>query len=584
MFMYRKYETTRTTLSTTTFFLITGIKENFIVLILEFSPIPWSITMATSIVPLNPVRAPAGPSPPSAEQRYWKSFKNHLLLPSPAGFSVTSISHPGSSTTFSQSNTDAFAVTSGTRIQLYSVRTRKPTKTITRFQDVARSGDIRKDGRVLVAGEDTGRIQVFDMGSRAILKTWDTHKQPTWVTKFSPTELTRVLSASDDKTVRLWDLPSGDPINTFVGHDDYVRCANFVPGSMAHLVVSGSYDSTVKLWDPRAGTSSSIMTFKHAAPVEDVLPMSSGTMLLAASGNSVSVLDMVAGRPLQMLSNHQKTVTSLDLASGGRRVLSGGLDGHVKVYETTGWNVVSTSKYPAPILSLRMVGTGSIDQTDQTDRHLVVGMSSGVLSIRTRLTSSQAAKEEQRERGMNALLAGDLGSHDAKIAKRKRVAADKRRLDMVGEGTDVVIAHASNLKTSRERPWQKHLRHGRSAAALDEVLGNKSFEHGPVNVLTLLLTLRHRGSMREALEGRDENSVQPILRWVCNHIFDTRYVSICIEVGMHLLELYSDYIGYSAELREGFRTLHRRVTVEVERAQVAWETSGALESLMDSGA
>lgn len=548
------------------------------------SPSSQSTAMASQIAPLRPVRAPTGPSPHSAEQRYWKSFKNHLLLPSPAGFAVTSINHPGPSTTLPQPSTDTFAVTSGTRIQLYSVRTRKPTKTITRFQDVARSGDIRKDGRVLVAGEDTGRIQVFDMGSRAILKTWDTHKQPTWVTKFSATEMTRVLSASDDKTVRLWDLPSGDPLNTFVGHEDYVRCANFVPGSMAHLVASGSYDSTVKLWDPRAGTNSAIMTFKHAAPVESVLPMSSGTMLLAASGNSVSVLDMVAGRPLQMLSNHQKTVTSLDLASGGRRVISGGLDGHVKVYETTGWNVVSTSKYPAPILSLKMVGTGGAEQAEQADRHLVVGMSSGVLSIRTRLTSSQAAKEEQREKATNAMLAGDLASYDAKLAKRKRMVADKKKLDMVGEGADVLIANSSSAKNTKERPWQKNLRHGRSAVALDEVLSNKTHEHGPVNVLTLLLTLRHRGTMREALEGRDENSVQPILRWVCNHIFDTRYVSICIEVGMHLLELYSDFIGYSAELREGFRTLHRRVTVEVERAQVAWETSGALESLMDGGA
>lgn len=535
--------------------------------------------MATPIVPLRPERAPTGPSPVSAEQRYWKSFKNHLLLPSPTGFAVTSISHPGSSTALAQPNTDAFAVTSGTRIQLYSVRTRKPIKTITRFQDVARSGDIRKDGRVLVAGEDTGRIQVFDMGSRAILKTWDTHKQPTWVTKFSATDMTRVLSASDDKTVRLWDLPSGDPVNNFVGHDDYVRCANFIPGSMAHLVASGSYDSTVKLWDPRAGTNSAIMTFKHAAPIEAVLPMSSGTMLLAASGNSISVLDMVAGRPLQMLSNHQKTVTSLDLASGGRRVISGGLDGHVKVYETTEWNVVSTSKYPAPILSLRMIGSGG--GVEQADRHLVVGMSTGVLSIRTRLSSSQAAKEEERAKGMDAMLAGEMTSHEAKIAKRKRLAADKGKLDRGEEGADVLITHDSATKIQRERPWQKKLRHGHSAAALDEVLGNKSFEHGPANVLTLLLALRHRGIMREALEGRDEISVQPVLRWACNHIFDTRYVSICIEVGMHLLELYSDFIGYSAELREGFRTLHRRVKVEVERAQIAWETSGALESLMN---
>ena len=39
------------------------------------------------------------------------------------------------------------------------------------------------------------------------------------------------------------------------------------------------------------------------------------------------VLDLVAAKPIHLLRNHQKTVTALALASGGRRVVAGGLDG-----------------------------------------------------------------------------------------------------------------------------------------------------------------------------------------------------------------------------------------------------------------
>ncbi|PKS08875.1 hypothetical protein jhhlp_003487 [Lomentospora prolificans] len=461
--------------------------------------------MALELIPPKPLRQPSALSALTAEQRYWKSFKNQLLIPSPTSFAITHISSPPIGST-----NDTFAVTSGTRVQIYSGRTRKLTKTITRFQDVARSGDIRKDGRVLVAGEDTGRIQVFDIGSRAVLKTWTVHKQPVWLTRFSPIDLTAVLSASDDRTVRLWDLPSGEPVNTFFGHTDYVRCASFIPASMSHLLASGGYDSTVKVWDPRSGATSPVMTFKHAAPVEDVLPLPSGTTLLAASGNTISVLDMVAARPLQTMSNHQKTVTSLSLASSGRRFIAGGLDGHVKVYETVGWNVVSTAKYHSPILAVSIIGSGEC--VDHVDRHLVAGLSSGVLSIRTRLSAKESAKERQREKNMDAILAGTAESHEAKLAKRKRQKAEKRKLDLVGESADVILAEEQRqVAPKKERPWQKKLRRGLFAAALDDLLDPKGLDHGPINILTLLLALRHRGAVRDALSGRDENSVQPIL-------------------------------------------------------------------------
>ena len=559
--------------------------------------------MAAEVIPLSQLKLASGPSAVTPEQKYWKSFKNpklhtstaswpisHISFPTPASASGTTTAAASSSLATAAKSNDLFAVTSGPRVDVYSIRKREPLKTIGRFESVARSGEIRADSRVLVAGDDSGKMQVFDVagGTRAaILKTWHIHKQPVWVTKWCPSELTTLMSASDDKTVRLWDLPSNQPSRTFSGHQDYVRCGTFMPGPGSHgnTLVSGSYDGTVRLWDPRS-PGGSILTFKHSAPVESVLPLSSGTTLLAAYENNISVLDLIAAKPLHLISNHQKTVTSLCLASDGRRVVSGGLDGHVKVFETGGWNVVAGSKYPSPILSLSVVSAGA----NHADRHLAVGMQSGVLSIRTRLTGAGANRDRDRAAEHAALESGPgaIARLDARRDRRARLAAADRSMEVLGESVDFVIA--SNPKTaaagtkrgrrSRPQAWQKDFRRRRYAQALDGVL--EAAAPDPLIVLSLLVALRHRSALREALEGRDEVSVQPVLRWATRHIVDPRYVSVCVDVGLHLLDLYGEFVGGSAELADGFRMLRMRVNREAEKAQMACQTGGMLESLFTS--
>lgn len=559
------------------------------------TPFSSSFKMAAEVRPLQQLRLPSGPTPITAEQRYWKTFKNQKSHTTTASWGVTHISFPSPYAASSSSSTsavtqarnnDLFAVTAGPRIDVYSIRKREPLKTIARFDTVARSGEIRADSRVLVAGDDSGKMQVFDVagGARAtVLKTWHVHKQPVWVVRWAPADLTTLMSASDDKTVRLWDLPGQQPIRQFVGHQDYVRSGAFMPGGLgasSNMLVTGSYDATVRIWDARV-PDGSVLAFKHAAPVEEVLPLPTGTTVLAAADNAISVLDLVAAKPLRVITNHQKTVTSLCLASNGRRVVSGGLDGHVKVFETGSWNVVAGTKYPSPILSLGVITAGA----NAADRHLAVGMQSGVLSLKTRLTGAAADKERERARAAAVTDLSQLDDAAAKSTKRKRKEVLTKSLAQVDRDVDFVIDNdlAGRGGGKKERPWQHDLRRGRYAAALDGVLDTTAPDHSMLNVLTLLVALRHRSALRAALENRDEESVGPVLHWICNHIIDPRYRAACVDVGLHLLDLYSEHVGASAELAAGFKTLRKRVTQEVEKAQVAAQTGGMLEALMVAG-
>ncbi|KAJ2777378.1 Lissencephaly-1 [Coemansia javaensis] len=60
-----------------------------------------------------------------------------------------------------------------------------------------------------------------------------------------------VVSAARDKTLRLWDVASQQPLHTFVGHDDWVR--DFVFHPSGKTLISVSDDKTMRVWDLATG-------------------------------------------------------------------------------------------------------------------------------------------------------------------------------------------------------------------------------------------------------------------------------------------------------------------------------------------
>ncbi|MCX6878946.1 MAG: hypothetical protein NTW21_34820, partial [Verrucomicrobia bacterium] len=63
---------------------------------------------------------------------------------------------------------------------------------------------------------------------------------------FSP-DGTRVVTASDDKTARVWDAASGKTVGEPMRHEDDIHSASFSPDGMR--VVTASWDKTARVSD-----------------------------------------------------------------------------------------------------------------------------------------------------------------------------------------------------------------------------------------------------------------------------------------------------------------------------------------------
>src|SRR5436305_1446927 len=83
-----------------------------------------------------------------------------------------------------------------------------------------------------------------------IPKTQMTHGEPVWCVAYSPDGKT-LVSASDDMTIKLWDVQTGKEQSTLKGHTDRVMWVAYSPDGKT--LASASGDNTIKLWDVATG-------------------------------------------------------------------------------------------------------------------------------------------------------------------------------------------------------------------------------------------------------------------------------------------------------------------------------------------
>ena len=141
--------------------------------------------------------------------------------------------------------------------------------------------------------------------------------------KFSPNG-TRIVTGSDDGTIRVWDIASGEELLIFE-HPDKDRYISeyafaFIPDA-SRIVTLISYESSPELWD----ITTSKLIHRFGSEVGDCAAFSpDGTKTLISGYNEARLLDIATGQALRTFPHGGGDVVCVAFSADGAQVLTGG--------------------------------------------------------------------------------------------------------------------------------------------------------------------------------------------------------------------------------------------------------------------
>jgi WD40 repeat protein len=247
--------------------------------------------------------------------------------------------------------------------------------------DSVNSITISPDGKYIVSGSDDKTIKIWDMISKKEIKSLVGHSDFVYSTAISP-DGKYIVSGSEDKTIKIWDMNTGKELKSLVGHSRGVYSTAISPNG--EYIVSGSDDKTIKIWDMNTGKGLKSLV-GHSSCVYSIAISPNGKYIVSGSEDkTIKIWDMNTGKELKSLVGHSDDVNSVAISSDGKYIVSGSNDKTIKIWDmNSGKELKSLVGHSEYVVSVAISANG---------KYIVSG-SDGGFNVTIKIWDINAGKE-----------------------------------------------------------------------------------------------------------------------------------------------------------------------------------------------
>jgi WD40 repeat protein len=204
-------------------------------------------------------------------------------------------------------------------------------------------------GKKIVSGSQDRTIKIWDGKSLELLKTLKGHSF--WVTSVSwNRDGSKIVSGSGtwDATLKIWDSSTGSELYSLKGHSDGVLSVAWNRDDSK--IVSGSADKMIKIWGWVKATVGGLMTWEllktldgHSHSVTSVSWNHDGTKIVSGSNdNTIKIWESSIGKLFKTLTGHSHFVYSVSWSHDDSKIVSGSNDKTVCIWNAFSGDLINT--------------------------------------------------------------------------------------------------------------------------------------------------------------------------------------------------------------------------------------------------
>jgi WD40 repeat protein len=234
---------------------------------------------------------------------------------------------------------------------------------------------IAGDGRTAVSASDDHTLRVWEVESGRELRALSADNHAVRDVGLSA-DGQRAVSVSRKGTVRVWDVAEGRVLHTFEGYSDWAH--GMAISADGHRAVSASDGNDLIIWNVDEGRELSIIP--GVSYVIDVGLSADGRRAIAACEGigSLLVFDADSCEEIRRLPSRTRlhrgtgSAKSLALSADGRRAVSGFADGTLEVWDVDDGRELQTLTAASGVAAVALSATGSRLVAASTDGTLRV--------------------------------------------------------------------------------------------------------------------------------------------------------------------------------------------------------------------